>query len=208
MGFSVSKTLLILSIIKGIFVISLILSLVLWSIPVLSFNSDVWSIFQSRSGVLVSEEVKSYNDLVVEFFRTGFGLEFLNEKEFNHMEDVKQMITIVNILFLFSFVSLVSGYSYLSRSQKKFLLNATKKTSLVVFLLTLILSVLILLNFNIAFLLFHKIFFVRNFIFPADSLLKTLYPDQFFRNLGAVYLLSIMIVSFVIVVVSYKLKLK
>ncbi|MBI1979115.1 MAG: DUF1461 domain-containing protein [Candidatus Aenigmarchaeota archaeon] len=203
-----SKAVIFLMIVKGIFVISLILSLFLWSIPILSFNSEIWDLFQKRSGVLVSEDVKSYNDLVIEFFRTGLGLGFLNEREFSHMEDVKQVITIVNILVVFSFVSLVSGVSYLSRSQKKFLLDAARKTSLAVFLMTLILSVLILLNFNVAFLSFHKIFFVRNFIFPADSLLKTLYPDQFFRDLAAVYLLSIMVISLVVAAVTHRLKLK
>ena len=204
----ISKTLIVLAVIKGIFVISLVLSLLLWTIPILSFNSGVWIFFQERSGVLVSEEVKSYNDIVIEFFRTGLGLEFLDERGFTHMEDVKQMITIVNILFLFSFVGLITGFSYLSRSQKKFLLNATKKTSLVVFLITLVLSILILLNFNFAFLSFHKIFFVTNFIFPADSLLKTLYPDTFFRDLAAVYLISIMVISLIVTVATHRLKLK
>ena len=208
MKFPISKTLAVLAIVKGIFVISMVLSLLLWSIPVLSFNSDIWNLFQKRSDVLVSEEVKSYNDLVIEFFRTGLGLGFLSGREFSHMEDVKQVITIVNILFVFSFVSLVSGISYLSKSQKKFLLNAARKTSLAVFLIALLLSVLILVNFNIAFLSFHKIFFVENFIFPADSLLKTLYPDQFFRDLAAIYLFSIMVTSLVVTVLVHKLKLK
>jgi len=203
-----SKDVIFLMIVKGIFVISLILSLFLWGIPILSFNSDIWNLFQERSGLLVSEDVKSYNDLVIEFFRTGFGLGFLNEREFNHMEDVKQVITIVNILFVFSFVSLVSGVSYLSKSQKKFLLNAARKTSLAVFLITLILSVLILLNFNVAFLSFHKIFFVKNFIFPGESLLKTLYPDKFFYGISALYLLSVLIVSLAVFIVTHRLKLK
>jgi len=203
-----SKDVIFLMIVKGIFVISLILSLFLWGIPILSFNSDIWNLFQERSGLLVSEDVKSYNDLVIDFFRTGLGLGFLNEREFNHMEDVKQVITIVNILFVFSFVSLVSGVSYLSKSQKKFLLNAARKTSLAVFLITLILSVLILLNFNVAFLSFHKIFFVKNFIFPGESLLKTLYPDKFFYGISALYLLSVLIVSLAVFIVTHRLKLK
>lgn len=203
-----SKTVLIFAVLKGIFVISLILSLILWSIPILSFNSGIWSIFQDRSGVILDLNSKTYNERIVEFFKTGVNLEFLNEKEFAHMEDVKQMIAIANILFLFSFVGLISGFSYLSQSQKKFLLNATRKTSLVVFVMTFTISVFILLNFDIAFLSFHKIFFVKNFIFPADSLLKTLYPNQFFRDLVAVYLFSIMIISLAITIVSHKLKLK
>ncbi len=204
-----SKTTLVLTLIKGIFVISLILSLILWSIPILSFNSGIWSLLQERSGVILdSEGVKNYNNLIAEFFRTGLKFEFLNEKEFSHMEDVRQIITIANVLFVFSFVSLISGFSYLSKSQKRFLLEATRKTSLSIFVVTLIFSMIVLGNFHATFFSFHKIFFVQNFIFPADSLLKTLYPDEFFFGLSALYLTSVLVVSLAVAIISHKLKLK
>ncbi|MBI2005437.1 MAG: DUF1461 domain-containing protein [Candidatus Aenigmarchaeota archaeon] len=203
-----SKTVLFLAVLKGIFVLSLILSLVLWSIPILSLNSDVWRIFQQRSDVVLDENTTNYNELIVDFFRTGLKLEFLNEKEFRHMQDVRTVITIVNILFVFSFLSLVSGFSYLSKKQKQFLIKAVRRTSSFVFIITLLFSLVIFLNFNIAFLSFHKIFFVKNFIFPANSLLKTLYPDEFFFGLSAFYLLSVLIVSLVVLIISHKLKLK
>jgi len=204
----VSKSLVFLTIVKGIFAIALFLSLFLWSVPILSFNSTLWLILQERSGVVLNEDVKTYNNQIVDFFRTGLKLDFLNENEFSHMEDVKTVITIANILFGFSFVSLISGFSYLSRSQKKFLLNSVRKTSVFVFVTTLILSMLILTNFHTAFLSFHKIFFVKNFIFPADSMLKILYPDEFFLGLSSLYLLSVLLVSFLVAVVSHRLKLK
>ncbi len=204
-----SKSMLILSIIKGIFVVSLFLSLILWSIPILSFDSRIWFIFQERTGILLDPvNVKTYNDYIVDFFRTGLRLEFLNEKEFSHMQDVRTVITIVNILFVFSFVSLVSGFSYLSKAQKRFLIESAKKTALFVFIITSVIFILVLIGFQTTFLAFHKIFFVRNFIFPADSLLKTLYPDEFFFGLSTLYLLSVWIVSLVVVLVSHRLKLK
>lgn len=205
---SFKKHLIFLTILKGIFVMSLFLSLVLWGIPILSFNSGVWSLFQERNGVILDEDVKNYNDLIVEFFRSGLKLEFLNDRELSHMEDVRQIVNIANLLFIFSFVALVSGFSYLSKSQKKFLLGAVRKTSLIVFLVTLIISAITLLNFQTSFLAFHKIFFVRNFIFPEDSLLKTLYPDEFFYGLSTLYLLSVLVVSLLVAVVSHRLKLK
>lgn len=209
MGFEFSKAVIFLMIVKSIFVISLILSLFFWSIPIISLNSDIWLIFQKRSEVALDfNEVKTYNDLIIEFFKTGLNLEFLNESESSHMHDVKQVITIINILVIFSFVSLVSGFSYLSKSQKRFLLDATRKTSILVFVVTLVLSVIIITDFYSSFLAFHKIFFVQNFIFPADSLLKTLYPDEFFFGLSALYLLSVLVVSLVVAIVSHRLKLK
>ncbi|MBU5537450.1 MAG: DUF1461 domain-containing protein [Candidatus Aenigmatarchaeota archaeon] len=204
-----SKVIFVLSILKGIFVVSLILSLFLWSVPILSFNSDIWLIFQERSGVILDfENARNYNELIVEFFKTGLNLEFLNEKELSHMKDVKTVITIANVLFIFSFISLISGFSYFSKSQRKFLLKALRKTSLFVFVITLIFSVIILTNFHSSFMIFHKIIFIRNFVFPADSLLKILYPDEFFYGLSALYLLSVLIVSFIVAVISHRLKLK
>ncbi|MEK6909765.1 MAG: DUF1461 domain-containing protein, partial [Candidatus Aenigmatarchaeota archaeon] len=171
---SFPKYLIFLAVLKGIFVMSLILSLFLWSIPILAFNSDIWMIFQKRSEVALDlETAKSYDSQILDFFRTGLKLGFLNENELTHMEDVKTVITITNIVFGFSFVSLLTGFSYLSRSQKKFLLNSVQKTSVFVFVITLILATLVLTNFQTSFLSFHKIFFVKNFIFPADGILKT-----------------------------------
>lgn len=202
------KTIFVLSILKFIFVVSLILSLLLWSIPVLAFNSSIWKIFQERSGVIVNNDAKSYNDLIIEFFRKGLKLDFLNEQEFSHMREVRAAIIIANIVFAFSFVFLISGVFYLSRTQKRFLLEATRKTSIVVFVVTLILSIIILTNFQTSFISFHKIVFVKNFIFSDDSILKTLYPDKFFYGLSAFYLISILLVSLLVAVISHRLKLK
>lgn len=203
------KYLIFLAVLKGIFVMSLALSFFLWSVPILAFNSDIWMVFQKRSEVALDlETVKSYDSQILDFFRTGLQLGFLNENEFSHMEDVKTAITIANILFGFSFVSLLTGFSYLSKYQKKFLLESARKTSIFVFATTLIISLLILTNFHTAFLSFHRIIFVRNFIFPADSLLKTLYPDRFFFGLSAFYLLSVLVASLAVAVVSHRLKLK
>jgi len=209
MKFPVSKTLAILAIVKGIFVMSMALSLLLWSIPVLSFNSDIWNLFQKRSGVTLDvETAKSYNELIIEFFKSGLKLDFLDEAEFSHMKDVRNVITVLNFVFAFSFLLLITNFIYFPKSRKRFLIQATRKTSLVVFGVTLVVSIVVLTNFYKSFFLFHEIIFIRNFIFPAESILKTLYPDEFFFGLSAVYLLSILIVSGVVAVASHRLKLK
>lgn len=203
-----SKVILTASILKIIFVLSLVFSLIFWSIPFLSMSSDLWLIFQERSGVILEPEVENYNDLIVEFFRKNIQLNFLNESELSHMNDVRRMISVVNSLAIFSFAIIIFHFLYLSKSDKKFLLGAIRKTSLAVFVITLIISLVILTNFYTVFIIFHKIFFVRNFIFPSDSLLKSLFPDKFFFEISAVYLLSILIVSLIVTIVSHKLKFK
>lgn len=204
------KALFVLSLLKFIFIISIILSLFLWNIPFLSFNSDIWIIFQERSNVILDPEssAKIYNDLIVKFFREGIGLDFLNEKELSHMQDVRKVIVITNVLFIVSFATMLSNFAYFSKSDKKFLLNAVRKTSFFVFIFTLIVFIIVVTNFYSSFIVFHKILFVRNFIFPADSILKILYPDEFFFGLSSFYLLSVMVISLVVAIVSHKLKLK
>lgn len=205
----ITRTLIVLSVIKGVFVLSLIFSVLLWSVPILSFNSDIWLFFQKRSGIVLQvDEAKTYNDQIINFFKNGLQLDFLNEKERVHLEDVKQFIKIANFLFVFSFVAVICGVKYLSNKEKKFLLEATRKVSISVFIITLLVSIAIVSNFDVSFLTFHKVLFVKNFIFPANSLLKTLYPDNFFFGLSALYLISILLVSGTLAVISHRLKLK
>ncbi len=206
--FSISEAIHVLAVLKGIFVISLILSLFLWSIPLLAFNSSIWEFFQEKSGVIFTNETKSSNQLIIEFFKNGSDLDFLNAQELSHMEAVRNVISIVNIIFLFSFAFLILEFRYFSRHQKEFLLKAVRKTSLIVFMTALIISISILLNFDIAFTIFHKMVFVSNFAFPVNSTLKMLYPDGFFYGISAFYLLSMLTVSLFVTIISHKLKLK
>ena len=200
---------LFLSILKGIFVVSLILSLLLWSIPILSFNSNIWLIFQKRTDVALDlKDVKSYNELITDFFIKGNKLDFLNESEFLHMQDVRKVLTGLNAVFTFSFMALLLNFFYLSKTQKRFVIGMTRKISIGVFLVTLIVSILIMINFDWTFLGLHKLVFVKNFIFPGDSLLKILYPDSFFYGLSALYLLSVLAVSLAVTIISHRLKLK
>lgn len=207
---TLSKTIFVMAFLKIVFILSLILSLTLWSIPILSFNSGIWSIFQERSGVALDPEgnAEAYNKLIVKFLREGVGLDFLTEQELSHMEDVRTVVVITTILFIVSFLAIISNFSYFVKSDRKFLLKIIRKVSLFVFVFTLIVLIIVMTNFYNSFLVFHKVLFIRNFIFPADSILKILYPDKFFLGLSAFYLISIMIVSFVVAVVSHKLKLK
>ena len=204
-----SRFLLTVSIFKVIFVISLFLSFFLWSLPIISLNSKIWELFQDRNGVLLnSTDVKGYNDHVIDFFFNNASLNFLTSNESSHMQDVRNILIIVNGLAIFAFIAVISNFGYLSRTDRNFLIKATRKISLIVFCITVVFSFLILTNFYSVFTYFHELIFIKNFAFPSSSLLKLLYPDEFFYQISAFYVLSIMIVSLVVAVVSHRLKLK
>ena len=203
------KTLLMLAVLKIIFVLSLFLSFILWSFPIISLNSNVWSSFQDRSGVVLnSTDTKNFNDRVIDFFFNNIPLNFLNANESGHMQDVRNVLLVVNGLALFSFTLVISNFIYLSKVDKRFLLESVRKISLIVFCITLMFSFLLLTNFYIVFTYFHELVFVKNFVFPSSSLLKILYPDEFFYQISAFYVLSVMAVSLVVTIVAHKLKLK
>lgn len=205
----ISKIIFVVSVLKVIFVVSLFLSFFLWSLPLLTLNSGIWEFFQERSGIVLNgTDVKTYNEHVIDFFFNNVTLNFLNVNESGHMQDVKNMLTVVNGLALFSFVSVISNLVYLSKKDKGFLIRAIRKISLIVFCITLIFSLIMLTNFYSVFTYFHELVFVKNFAFPSSSLLKTLYPDEFFYQVSSFYVLSILIVSLVVAVISHRLKLK
>lgn len=186
---------------KSLFVLSLSLILVLWSIPLLSFVPIAWTLFQGGN------EFRDYNNRIVNFFINESDLEFLNVQELSHMQDVRKFVIASNILFMVSIAIVITSFNYLN-SHRRFLLEAVRKTSLAVFTSTLIISTIAFVDFNWLFIAFHKIFFIKNFTFPPDSILKILYPDEFFFQLGIVYFLSVMFASLVVAVISHRLKLK
>ena len=205
----ISKIIFVVSILKVIFVISLFLSFFLWSLPLLTLNSDIWEFFQERSGVVLNgTDVKTLNEHVIDFFFNNATLNFLNVNESGHMQDVRNMLIVVNGLALFSFVLVISNFVYLSKKDKRFLIYAVRKISLIVFCITFIFSIIMLTNFYSVFTYFHELVFVKNFAFPSSSLLKILYPDDFFYQVGSFYVLSILIVSLAVAVIAHRLKLK
>ncbi|MBI2084088.1 MAG: DUF1461 domain-containing protein [Candidatus Aenigmarchaeota archaeon] len=203
-----SKSLFVLSSMKFIFIVSLILSIVLWSIPVLSFNTAIWSFFQEKNGVDFTQDAGFYNSIILEFLEYGTKVPFLNEQEFSHMQDVRRVIVVTNVIFFVSFLALLSSLNHLTKTNRRFMIKTIRITSIAVFILSSMIFLLLLANFDYVFDAFHKILFERNFIFPASSILKILYPDEFFLGLGTIYLLSIIVVSLAAAIISHRLKLK
>ncbi|MBI2547573.1 MAG: DUF1461 domain-containing protein [Candidatus Aenigmarchaeota archaeon] len=191
---------------KAVFIISLSLSFVLWSVPILSSSYGMWLVLQKNSNVHMNPaDLENYNNRIIEFFKTGSNLEFLNANESSHMNDVGYIVNNSNAIAGISLAMLMFS-AYFLTDRKDFIIKSTKIASAVVFSVILLIAVFAYLDFQTAFLLFHKISFVNNFSFPSDSFLKTLYPDGFFLELGMVYLLSVMIPSLIVAVIFFKLK--
>ncbi|RJQ17095.1 DUF1461 domain-containing protein [Candidatus Woesearchaeota archaeon] len=110
------------------------------------------------------------------------------ENEISHMYDVKTTLMVWLWIFYFAVLLFLffTFFFFFMHKRKKllkefFLLYAKILLRAGLYMLIFLIILLVLfLNFNFAFNLFHKLFFVSNWQFPADSLLITLFPESFF----------------------------
>ncbi len=142
-------------------------------------NHDYTSEFQKLK---VNETIANN---VVDFVngKSTLSSEF-NSRESSHLEDVKNLFTAIKRFYYISSLILLIMSIYLF-TIKKF--NQIIPKSLIVSgaasLLLLFIIFLLSFSFTEIFNLIHKPFFASNtWIFPADSLLITTFPEQFFKD--------------------------
>jgi len=126
----------------------------------------------------------------------------LTQEEVSHMKDVKSMISTSNLIFSISLAIFIIILFYFRKSMK----NVLRNTSIAVLSFLILSSSLVALSFSWFFLKFHELFFTGNYAFSPTSMLKTLYPDTFFRDIFILYFLLSILGCSVAIAVSYKLK--
>lgn len=143
------------------------------------------------------EDIKSNYDSIIDYFisfnNKMFSLETLpsSQEGIIHFMDVKHIFN--NLFFLsiiISIILLLIFYYYYRKRDYIFL----KKCSINCMNITILSSIIIYLNFDTSFTIFHKIFFRNNYwIFDEikDPVIKIL-PQEFFRNCSIVILLFIL----------------
>jgi len=193
------------TIIKIISILSLAVILLLWPILILSNNSEIWFLLQKDNTVLSKGEIKMYDQSIISFFSGETkNLDFLKSMELSHLQDVKSILMKVNLIFWSSLISFSLSILYLRKSAKKIL----RLVPILIIVFLLILLVLSIFSFNLIFEKFHNIFFTDNYTFPSDSMLKTLFPDSFFRDISILYFIMSLLGCLIGILVSYMLKVK
>ena len=190
-------------ILKIVLILSLTSILILWSVILLTSNSIIWFLIQKQNLSLSEEEVKAYNNQVVSFFKgDAQELDFLTEDEFSHMKDVKNIVVKTNFSFWISLILFLPTFLFIRKSIKLIL----RRVSIGVASFLILLLILSFTNFSWIFLKFHETFFVSNYSFASNSMLKILYPDSFFRNVFICYFLLSIVGCLAVIATSYKLK--
>lgn len=117
-----------------------------------------------------------------------------------HLKDVKNLIAKVKILtFTIDLIFLVIS-SVMLKINVKFLLKSLPYASLALIISTGASLLLTLIGFSRLFIIFHKIAFTNNlWLFDKDDSLIKLFPEQFFFDYFLLYLISLFIVGFTLI---------
>jgi len=173
--------------------------------------------------VLGKEKTDNTLEQIFSFMRDEQdAIEGFNEDEISHMKDVRNLVRKFNVLFyvlliLFALFLLLFIFYFKPRKEKKkkegkennekyqCLFSSFAYSGLFCIIVITTVGILAVVDFNLTFTLFHKIFFpMGNYTFdPSISLLKQLFPNEFFYNCVARCAFSSLIASIILVVSTF-----
>jgi integral membrane protein (TIGR01906 family) len=106
----------------------------------------------------------------------------MTDNEKSHLYDVAVLIEKVEILLIILVVILALLVILFRKQLSKINISKIFTSSGIIAIVVIVLfGISSLIGFNRVFGFFHEVFFPQgNYLFPADSLLKTLFPDSFF----------------------------
>jgi integral membrane protein (TIGR01906 family) len=189
-----------------LFIIFVAVKLTLAFKPLYYFDVKYLNI-EALSGFSKDEIIKNY-DYVINFLLSPkvqeFNLPSIPYSKFGqiHFRDVKSLFTSIDILLVIAGLVSVLGIT-LNVKHKNY--EFLKRTSYMLILLPTILLSAIMINFDKAFIIFHKIFFRNDywqFDPDIDSIINIL-PEEFFFH-AALMIVILIIISLIVLMLSYK----
>jgi integral membrane protein (TIGR01906 family) len=113
----------------------------------------------------------------------------MRDIEIRHMEDVKDLYTMLRIVALSSFIIGASLITYLYKKNKEALYDTLKHLYVAPLLFILFVGGYIVIDFNTAFRVFHELFFTNDdWILYANDVLILLLPTNFWMVSGIIIL--------------------
>lgn len=159
---------------------------------------------------LISRQLADYledqqNNLIFKITYEGEKREAFNSREIHHMIDVKNIYVQLNYLKLLSLLLIIAIVFFV---RKKYLLNAMYYSAGLSFGFSLILGIIISINFNKAFIIFHEIAFSNDLwlLDPRTDLLINLLPLSFFINISIHMLVLFIALQSLGIFIIYKTK--
>ena len=205
-------------ILQGIFSLSLCLFIIFAAVKLTLMFKQLYYFdiqylnIEAQSGYSKTEIVKNYN-YVINYLLTPGNKEFiLPSIEYSkygqiHFQDVKRIFTSIDILLIVTGLINVLGLIF-NIKHKSF--DFLKHTSAMLILVPTILFTAIMINFDAAFVTFHKIFFKNDYwLFdPTIDPIITILPDEFFYH-TALLIIALIVISIIALGLTYRrLKIK
>ena len=194
---------------KTLLIISLILLLLITPLLYFSYHEEHYDSQAKQNEVyskLGEQTAKEQNRNTINFL---LGKEELKgnytEAEKEHMLDVKNIYTTINIISLICLLIIVLSIIYFTKNkEEKQIILSLKFSSITILIIGILLIILTLFNFQNTFTAFHNIFFPQgNWLFPYNSLLIILYPNKFFINTANYSFCVSTIISLIILAIIF-----
>jgi len=178
------------------FSIALVLILILGSLNMMIFNKEFYYREYSKNNVYkdlpTNIDTKNVTNNVLKYFRNTAELEYFTDTEKSHMQDVKDLIRTMQIIYYGAAAISIALFYYLYRRfrhDKFYFIKSLSKvllySSISAIILLILIFVMSVFNFNLLFQVFHLIFFPQgNWMFDSSSLLITIFPEQFFFDIS------------------------
>ena len=130
--------------------------------------------------------------------------ENITKAELSHLKDVQQVMNGTNYFFYVLLFICTLIFTYYKKKEKIYLLKYGGITTLILFVLV---SLISLISFNFLFIIFHQIFFPQgNWMFAQTSFLITTFPITFFISITTKIIISTLILAIIFILLSFYLK--
>ena len=203
----------------AIFCIIFALLLIVFPCKLLLFNHPFYHSQFDKTGVyaeLGKEKADSTLKQIFSFMKYEQDtIKGFDEAEISHMKDVRNLIGKLNILFyvlliLFALFLIIFLFWFKQKKKEKkekykCLFSSFAYSGLISIIVITTIGIFASVDFNLTFTLFHKIFFpMGNYIFdPSVSLLKQLFPNEFFYNCIFRCAFASLIVSVILIISTF-----
>lgn len=176
--------------IKNIALIILIpILILLGNFAFLAFNEDYYKAQYEKNNVyakIPKEEVDKATTELLDYLQFGKEMEsdYFNEKEKLHLKDVRQIIKIL-LTILYIAVALSTIIIIISYAENKKLLGMSIIGGSLLTIALIILTFIILQNFEYSFIKFHEILFTNDLwlLNPRTDKLIVMFPENFFYGI-------------------------
>jgi len=184
-------------------ILAVFLVLILLPINLFSFDEGFYHSEFSKYGIysMFNEDINSEFNKVLVYLDNGDKIEedFFNDKEREHLKDVRILFVIKDILIFLSVLTIfISGFVL----KKNEFLNSLNIGGLATLIFIVILGLFSLFNFDSVFIKFHEIFFNNNLwlLNPETDNLIILLPQEIFfdilkRSLLLSFILSLIVIN-------------